>query len=237
MRLIAMALLLLALPLSASTPANSVQPFSLSYTVYRNQSMLGVAELRNKQAKPGYWQFISKTTATQGIATIAGAAINEQSNLIIRNGVLELFSNQLETKVAWKTMLKTTTLDDSRKTYIYKDSKGTKQASYRPGLLDQHSLTLALIADLNAQKKGPSFVYMVVNREKIEPYTFKIVGTQTLNTAIGKLDTIRVERIRESRNGKTTRIWFAVEKNYTPVLIQQNDENGDDIEMRIAAIK
>jgi hypothetical protein len=237
MRLLALILLLLAMPLFANTPANAVQPFSLNYTVYRNQSMLGVAELRNKQASPGYWQFISKTTATQGVATIAGANINEQSNLIVRNGLLELFSNRLETKVAWKTMLKTTKLDDASDTYQYKDSKGTKQAPYRPGLLDQHSLTLALIADLNAQKKGPSFVYMVVNREKIEPYTFKIVGTQTISTALGKLNTLRVDRIRESNDGKTTRIWFAVDKNYMPVLIQQNDENGDDIEMRIAAIK
>jgi hypothetical protein len=237
MRLLAVALLLLAMPLSAGTTAASVQPFSLSYSVYRNQAMLGVAELRNKQVSPGYWQFITKTTATQGVATIAGASIHEQSNLITRNGLLELFSNQLETKVAWKTMQKTTKLDDAGKTYVYKDSKGTKLAPYRPGLLDQHSLTLALIADLTAQKKGPSFVYMVVNREKVEPYTFKIVATQTISTALGKLDTIRVDRIRESSNGKTTRIWFAVDKNYMPVLIQQNDENGDDIEMRIAAIK
>ena len=237
MRLLAFVLLLLAMPLSAETPAASVQPFSLSYSVIRNKAVLGVAELHNKQASPGYWQFISKTTATEGVATIAGASIHEQSNLIARNGLLELFSNRLETKVAWKTLLKTTKLDDSVKTYVYKDSKGTKLAPYRPGLLDQHSLTLALIADLNAQNKGPSFVYMVVNREKVEPYTFKIVATQTLNTAIGKLNTIRVDRIRESNDGKTTRIWFAVDKNYMPVRIQQNDENGDDIEMRITAIK
>ncbi len=237
MRLLAFAFLLLAMPVSANTPAASVQPFSLNYSVYRNKSLLGVAELRNKQASPGYWQFVSTTKATQGVATIAGTSINEQSNLIVRNGLLELFSNRMETKVAWKTLLKTTKLDDASDTYQYKDSKGTKQAAYRPGLLDQHSLTLALIADLSAKKKGPSFVYMVVNREKVEPYTFKIVATQTISTALGKLDTIRVDRIRESNDGKTTRIWFAIDKNYMPVLIQQNDENGDDIEMRIAAIK
>ncbi len=237
MRLLTLIFMLFATPLFANTPAASVQPFSLSYSVIRNKAVLGVAELQNKQASPGYWQFISKTTATQGVANFAGTSVSEQSNLIVRNGLLELFSNRLETKVAWKTMLKTTKLDDASDTYQYKDSKGTKQAPYRPGLLDQHSLTLALIADLNAQKKGPSFVYMVVNREKVEPYTFKIVGTQTLSTAIGKLNTIRVDRIRESNDGKTTRIWFAVDKNYMPVLIQQNDENGDDIEMRITAIK
>ena len=32
-------------------------------------------------------------------------------------------------------------------------------------------------------------------------------------------------------------IWFASDRNFVPVLFQQLDENGDDIEMRILAIK
>ena len=51
------------------------------------------------------------------------------------------------------------------------------------------------------------------------------------------LDTVRVERIRESSDGKRTRIWFAKNRGYLPVLIQELDRDGDDIEMRIAAIR
>lgn len=237
MRILVWLLLFAVLPVAADTPAASVQTFSLNYSVFRNQALLGVAELQNKQVSPGSWQFISKTTATQGIANFAGASIHEQSNLIVRNGTLELFSNRLETKLAWKNILKTSQLINDRKNYAYKDDKSTKLAPYRAGVLDQHSLTLALMADINAQNKGPSFVYAVFNKGKIEPYTFKIIGNQSISTALGKLKTVRVERVRETNNGKNTRIWFAIDKNYVPVLIQQSDENGDDIEMRITAIK
>ncbi len=113
MRLLALALWLVVLPLAAQTPAAWVQPFALKYSVYRNNAELGVAELQNRQPSPGYWQFISKTTATEGIVSAAGASASEQSNLIVRQGQLELFSNRMETKLAWKTMLKTTKLVNS----------------------------------------------------------------------------------------------------------------------------
>jgi hypothetical protein len=237
MRLLALALFLVVMPLTARTTAASIQPFSLKYSLYRNGEALGTAELQNRQADPGHWQFVSRTTATEGIAQVAGASAFEQSDLIVRQGQLELLGNRIETKVAWKTQAKTTKLVNSGTAYRYTDRKGSKQAPYSPGLLDQHSLTLALMADLRAGKNAGTLVYPIVNKGKLESNTFKIVGTQTLNTALGKLNTVRVDRIRESSNGKSTRIWFASERNFVPVLFQQLDENGDDIEMRILAIR
>lgn len=237
MRILALALFLVVTPLTAQTPATAVQPFSLKYSLYRNGEALGVAELRNWQASPGHWRFVSKTIATEGIAQIAGASASEQSDLIERQGRIELLGNRIETKVAWKNMVKTTQLVNSGTAYQYTDRKGSRLVPYRAGLLDQHSLTLALMADLRAGKRAGTLVYPIVNKGRLEDNTFKIVGTQTLNTALGKLNTVRVDRIRESSNGKSTHIWFASDKDYMPVLMQQLDENGDDIEMRILAIK
>ena len=236
MRLLALALGLVVLPLAAQTPAEWVQPFALKYSVYRNNAKLGVAELQNRQPNPGYWQFTSKTTATEGIVSAAGASASEQSNLIVRQGQLELFSSRMETKLAWKNMLKTTKLVNSATAYQYTDHKGSKQVPYKPGLLDQHSLTLALMADLRAGKNTGTLVYPIINKGKLENNTFKIAGTQTLNTALGKLNTVRLDRVRESSNGKSTSIWFATDRNFVPVQFQQLDEKGDDIEMRILAI-
>jgi hypothetical protein len=138
--------------------------------------------------------------------------------------------------VAWKSIVKTAQLIDAGRTYQFKDDKGSKTVPYQAGMLDQHSLTLALMADLQASNKNQNLVYRVFNKGKVELYTFKVIGNQVLNTALGKLNTVRVDRVRKSDNGKTTRSWFAVDKNYAPALIQQNDENGDDIEMRLIGI-
>jgi Protein of unknown function (DUF3108) len=237
MRLLALALFLVVMPLTARTTAASIQPFSQKYSLYRNGEALGVAELQYRQTSPGHWQFVSRTTATEGIAQVAGASAFEQSDLIVRQGQLELLGNRIETKVAWKTLAKTTKLVNSGTAYQYTDRKGSKQTPYSPGLLDQHSLTLALMADLRAGKNAGSLVYPIVNKGKLESNTFKIAGTQILSTALGKLNTVRVDRVRESSNGKSTSIWFASDRNFVPVMFQQLDENGDDIEMRILAVK
>jgi hypothetical protein len=237
MRVLALIVLFFAFPAQAGIPIAWARPFSMQQTLLHNGVNLGTAELQNKQTSPGRWQLVSRTIATKGIARLTGVSANEQSNLILRDGQLELYSNRIETRVALKTQIKTTQLSDDGKTYRYTDNKGSKQAPYQPGLLDQHSLTLALMADLNAGKKGPNFTYMVINRDKIEPYTFKIINRQTLDTAIGKLPTVRVDRVLGNSTGKNIRIWFATDKNFTPVLTHQINERGDDIEMRILTIQ
>jgi len=35
---------------------------------------------------------------------------------------------------------------------------------------------------------------------------------------------------------KKTQIWFAIDKNYAPVLVKQSNEDGDAIEMRILSL-
>lgn len=237
MRLMALAMLLAAFPIAAQTPATSLQPFTLKYTVFRNKSELGVAELKYRQTSPGNWQLSSYTTASKGIVSAAGASVLDLSNLAVRNGNLELFSNRIETKLAWKTTVKSTALVNTGSAYRFTEAKGTKTVPYSPGLLDQHSLTLALMADLRAGKKSGILVYPIVNKGKREDNTFRIAGAQPLVTALGKLNTIRVERVRENPNGKSTRVWFASERNFLPVMFQQVDEHGDDIEMRIIAVK
>ena len=235
MRLMALALFLAAFPSAAQITASSLQPFTLKYTVFRNQSELGVAELKYRQTSPGNWQLSSQTTVSKGIVSAAGASVLDLSNLAVRQGNLELAGNRIETKLAWKTTVKSTALVNAGSAYRFTDAKGTKTVPYSPGLLDQHSLTLALMADLRAGKKSGNLVYPIVNKGKREVNTFRIGGTQTLATALGKLNTVRVERVRETPNGKSTRIWFASDRNFLPVLFQQVDENGDDIEMRLIA--
>jgi hypothetical protein len=127
-------------------------------------------------------------------------------------------------------------LQKGAKIYEFVDGKDRRQVPYAPGLLDQHSLTLALLEDLRAGK-GPQFVYKVINKGRVETYTFKRVGEQKLDTTLGKLDTVRIDRIRESSDGRSTRIYFAKSLDFAPVLIQELNTKGDNIEMRVLSVR
>ena len=236
MRVLVTTLLLTACSTLPAIAAEPVDDFSYRYQIIRNGSALGSTRTQFKALPNGVWQYSSQASGTKGLAGIAGAGIIERSTLIAPRGQLELFSSRIETIVAWKTEIKTTEFDKNSNAYIYRDRKGSQRIAYKPGMLDQHSLTLALIADLRAGK-GKSFAYPALSKGRLESMRFKVTGETMLDTALGKLNCVRVERIRDSANGKTTRIWFAKDRGFAPVLIQELDSNGDDIEMRIQALQ
>jgi hypothetical protein len=231
-------LLFVLMAASAGMQAQAVKPidpFVLKLQVSRNGTMLGVNNVELKQSKPGVWDFSGAIIGTDGLAMLAGATVKERSLLTAPKGGLELYSSFLETKVAWRRDVKTITLENDRTSYLYKDHKKSVAVPYQPGLLDQHSLTLALISDLQAGK-GPTFRYQTIVKGKIEPYTFRIVENQSIETALGRLDTVKVERVRQTANGKSTLIWFAKTKNFLPVKFQELNAEGDSIDMKIIAI-
>ena len=156
---------ILALPASAAL----VDPFQFKYSVIHNDDLLGIAEMRFQPLQNTLWQFNSKTTGTAGLAKIAGANVSENSILSMHGDRIDLNSNRLDTKVAWKTSTKTVKLQPVGKSYLYTDSKGNKSVPYKPGIIDIHSLTIALMADL-AAGKGPNLVYATFNKGKVEPY-------------------------------------------------------------------
>lgn len=212
-----------------------VDPFLLKLQVTRNGTALGVNTVELKQSKPGVWDFSGAIKGTDGLAMLAGATVNERSILTAPKGEMELYSSFLETKVAWRRDVKTITLESDKASYLYKDRKRSITVPYQPGLLDQHSVTLALISDLQAGK-GPTFKYQIIVKGKIEYYTFRIVDKMVLDTALGRLDTVKVERVRQSANGKSTLIWFASDKDFLPVKFQELNAEGDSIDMKIIAI-
>ena len=57
------------------------------------------------------------------------------------------------------------------------------------------ALGAASLEDLRAGK-GPQFVYRIINKGRLETYTFKRVGEQKLDTALGKLDTVRIGEVQ-----------------------------------------
>ncbi len=234
MRRIAIGFLLLSF--SATGLADSLDGFSYKFRLFRNGSALGTADMQYTLKEDGFSQFSTRTNGTDGMASLTGAGVTENSQLIRRNGELELVSARIDTRVAWKSSTKSTALQKGAKIYEYVDGKDRRQVPYAPGLIDQHSLTLALLEDLRAGK-GPQFVYKVINKGRVETYTFKRVGEQKLDTTLGKLDTVRIDRIRESSDGRSTRIYFAKSLDFAPVLIQELNTKGDNIEMRVLSVR
>lgn len=99
------------------------------------------------------------------------------------------------------------------------------ESAITPGLLDKLSYQHQISLDLTAEKDPgiQRFDYMIADKAKRKEYSFKVTGREILNTAAGDLDTLRLERIRNNSDRKTT-FWLAVEHNYLLVRMEQLED-------------
>ena len=167
-----------------------------------------------------HWSF--KTLAAMAIAQRS-----ETSDFILKNGHIQPTSylfNQVGIKPKeislvfdWKKMLAKGSI---------KDKKRTKELNFdlKQKMLDPLSTQLALQIDIANGKKQMS--YKVIENDEIESYQFKVVGNEVIDTPVGKLSTVKVERIREANSKRQSYIWFAKDWNYTVVKLSHLEKNG-----------
>ncbi|MBT5388209.1 MAG: DUF3108 domain-containing protein [Porticoccaceae bacterium] len=98
-----------------------------------------------------------------------------------------------------------------------------------PGALDIITHKVQLRRDLQTGKKILS--YPVISRGKLKQYEYQIIEETVLDTAIGPLNTILVQRIREDDRRQTS-IWLATDWDYLAVKLEQI-EDGESHQMSI----
>lgn len=99
----------------------------------------------------------------------------------------------------------------------------------KPGYLDIITQRLQLRLDLQAGKEH--FSYPVISRGKLKLYDYEIVSYAILDTSLGPLNTVQVQRIRQG-NKRQTKIWFATDWNYLAVKLELI-KDGDSHKMNI----
>lgn len=104
-----------------------------------------------------------------------------------------------------------------------KDSKPFK-VPLKGGELDAGTYMLALADDLARGYNEPC--YDVVNDDGTELFCFRVIGKETIKTALGKLDTIVVERLRKPNSPRHTQFWFAPSLHYAIAKLEHQEKKG-----------
>jgi len=232
MRILLIAVLALAPLLALAAPP---PPYTAQYEVRRNGDRLGTATVTFKALPDGRYEFLSNTVGSEGLAAIAGVSVNERSLLRWTGEQPETVAYSYRQKMAWKTRERSLSVDASKGRIDSQDKDRHFSPPYRPGVLDRNAVNVALMHDLAAGKTG-DLQYLVPNREKLESHTYRTSAPERLKTAVGEQRVVRVERIRESGNGRTTTLWLGQDKNFVPLQMLQKEPNGESIEMRIISL-
>ncbi len=123
--------------------------------------------------------------------------------------------------------------DWANKRVQYRKGDHTKETVLQPGQLDMITHRLQLRRDLEAGKK--QFSYAVISRGKLKQYHYQIVAEEILQTAIGPLNTVKIEKVSDDNRRFTA--WLANDWNYLIVKLEQS-QNGDNhtLELRSAVV-
>lgn len=114
----------------------------------------------------------------------------------------------------------------NQKNKVAVGSKGDKKfhVQLNGNELDQGTYALALKDDIARGFTEPC--YKVVDGNDIEDYCFTVSGKETIETALGKMDAIVVERVRSLESPRRTRFWFAPSLDYTIARLEHQEEKG-----------
>ncbi|AFU98327.1 DUF3108 domain-containing protein [Simiduia agarivorans] len=92
------------------------------------------------------------------------------------------------------------------------------------GTLDKLNATMQIRADL--KNGNDTLVYSVADGGKLKKFRFAIDREETIDTPVGKLETVVVKTLRKNKK-RETYSYFAKDWDYVLVRISQKEPNGD----------
>ncbi len=105
------------------------------------------------------------------------------------------------------------------------------------GVLDQLSYQLALAQDLLTEGEQSAndkiLDYALVDGPEVENHRFQVMGEEIIDTPLGRLRCLKLARIREQDNGRSTEIWLARDWNNLLARIEQKNPGGLQIELSL----
>lgn len=180
-------------------------------------------------------QKLEATSAGYRIATSAANAlgsIDEQEDFHLADGAIAVDEYRHKRSFLGSKREERLSIDRGKGIAHYLRDGDPRDIPLEPGYLGPISYQMQLRRDLAAGNS--TFHYRVMHRGKVKDYHFRHDGTDTIQTATGAVETIRVRRVRDN-NERTTIFWMAPSLDYQLVKLRQ-EEDGDRYELLLTKL-
>jgi hypothetical protein len=216
--------ILAALSLSASVMAADLQPFSASYTAdWKQLPFSGTAERSLQAQDDGTWKLDFS-------ASMLVAGLNETSWLILHNGDVQPQKYRYARTGLGKSKNIKQNFDWTAQIVTGSDRGTPIKATLIQGVQDKSSYQLALQRDIAQGKTSMS--YQVFDGDELDTYDFRVLGEESVETMVGTVDAIKVERVRDPTQSKRiTILWFAKDWDFLLVRLQQVEKDGKEYQI------
>ncbi len=102
----------------------------------------------------------------------------------------------------------------------------TKTVVLEEGVLDRLLYQVVLMQELQQGKR--QLQYQVINKGKRSTYIPTFLGKMQIKTGIGKLATLKYERLADNKKRRTT-LWCAPQLHYLPVRVEHVEKEDGEV--------
>ncbi len=222
-------------PMSEPTDGRAapIRPFRGEYEVWRNGSKIGAAVMELSELGGGRWHFNYAVHGTSGLAALAAADVNEDSEFRWAEGRPELLRYDYKQSIAFSKKHRSLVRSADGERIAADDGKKQAEIASEPGVIDRNVLVLALAADM--ARGAADFRYRVADKRTVGDQEYSRDGRETVSVPAGRYDAERMKRIRKNAD-RTTTSWLAPELGYLPARMEQREPEGDTIELKLVKL-
>lgn len=209
------------------------QPHQARYAVYRNGDPAGEATV-SFEVRENRLKIRSEGSGTEGLGRFLGVSETESVEGYLDQGRFqpEIFSHH--SRIAGIDDAWTARYDWPGNAVIITKAKRSVSLDLGEGALDDLSLKLEIRRRL--RDKDPDLALLKVDDDEIKPHLYRQMGTELLETSLGCLNTIAVERVRDDDSARFSRTWYAPDLDFVVVRMERGKPGGPRLELRITEL-
>ena len=197
--------------------------FRAAYTIHAKGMKVGVLERHLAASDDGSYLFESVSRTTGLFALFRRERVHEQSKWTIADQQIRPGSYRYQ-RTGRKEKDVSVEFDYARERVANTVNDETWYMQMEPAALDKLLYQLALTADLAAGKR--ELEYRIADGGRYKTYHFDVLGDEQIETQLGNLKTVKLQRIRKKKNNRTVTLWCAPAYHYLPVRVEYEEKDG-----------
>ncbi len=196
--------------------------FDTTYTLKREGSVVGEIQ-RSLLKENGNYRFRSVTKTTGLVSLFYTNDVKEESIWQMINDKIVPIEYDYYRDKNGKIREVNIQFDHNKKTIITEANQSKWNMPLQDEVYDKLLYEVVIMQRLN--QKLPINDFKIADGGELKTYSFKTIGEETLSTAIGALRTLKLER-HKSNTKQSVSIWYAIDKDYLPVKVENVDKEG-----------
>ncbi len=228
-------IILLFFCLPQSLQAQDIADFSAYYKVSLNGLSAGELKRTLSTNEDGSRTFLSQSQAKGVFAFFKPDLVEETSIWSLEEQEIRPQSYLYQRTGGKKEKYLSINFDWYNQRANIDDNNHTSVLDIKPNTLDKLLYQLVLMSDLEQQKTLLN--YQVIDGDQLKTYDIVIIGTEIINTPLGKIEAIKLQRQRDTNKQRQTTLWFAPKLQYLPVKIEHIEKDGTRFTAELRRLK